>query len=230
MSGDCEFIDIVALKRITPDTTVENFGPRISSSFFEAANLLGTLKLKGYIEIHSSVGNSPVTLTERGRNLLKEAEDRSKKDITKIDEAVLSRIKKGIKSPKQIAEILNVSNSAVAYSLYRMYKKGMIDYRIYNGHVEVMLTEDGFEKAPEKNEGDITISRVSENKRSEIRNKVAEELAKEEIVIEKDTKPDPQKMFKSKMEYYIKRYWIKAAIILFIGILLIGAVLLYYIR
>ena len=173
------------------------------------------------------MGNSPVSLTERGKNLIKEAEDRAKKDVTKVDEAVLAKIKIGIRSPKQLAEELNVSNSVIAFSLNRLYKKGMIDYRIYNGHVEVRLTEEGFEKAPQKDIENTTITSVAESQRSEVRNKVAEELAKEEIVIEKDTGPDPKVMLQSKIEYYINRYWMKAAAVLFIIALGIAAAFIF---
>ncbi|MEM0438102.1 MAG: hypothetical protein QXU54_02260, partial [Candidatus Micrarchaeia archaeon] len=95
--GEFDFMDVALLKRIDVETTVEGFGSRISSTFFEAANLLGTLKIKGYVDIHSAIGNSPVIVTDKGRALLRDLDIWAEEPLTRVDLAVLGNIKGGLR-------------------------------------------------------------------------------------------------------------------------------------
>lgn len=190
---DLEFIDVAILKKIDDETTVENFGSKINSTFFEAANLLGNLKVKGYIDIHSSIGNSPVIISEKGRLLIKELDVFSQDALSRFDLAVLGNVKGGVKDPGQIEELLNTTSRDVAFSLYRLWSKGLVEYFVRNGRVEVRLTSQGFEhNSPEVNaQAARVMMRTSQgvknvNAPSEVKNKVAEELASADITIEKN--------------------------------------------
>lgn len=168
MSGnELDFIDIIVLKKIDADSTVESFGSRLGG-IFEAANILGGIKLKGYIDIHSIIGNSPVLITEKGKSLLHDLELHSKTQLSKVDDAVLDTIKKGFKEPGQISRMLNINARDIAYSLDKLWVKGMIDVYSNNGKVDITLTTKGFEKE--------TQVEVENN----VRNKLAQEIADDE--------------------------------------------------
>lgn len=173
MSGnsELEFIDVIVLKKIDADSTVESFGSRLGG-IFEAANILGGIKLKGYIDIHSIIGNSPVLITQKGNSLLHDLDLHSKAPLSKIDDAVLDTIKKGFKEPGQISRMLNINGKDIAYSLNKLWVKGMIDVYSNNGKVDITLTTMGFEK-----ETQIEV----ENK---VRNKLAQEIAEDDEVHE----------------------------------------------
>lgn len=213
MSDDLEFIDIALLKRIDEETTVEGFGSKISSTFFEAANLLGTLKIKGLIEIHSAIGNSPVLITEKGKLLLKELDMYSEVELTKTDLAVLGSIRGGMKDPKQVEAALNIKSSDIAYAIYKLVRKGLVDYKVRNAAVEIMLTTQGFEKEnPVVKEhanralAKVVLARSEAKGPGDIRNKVAEELAGEEFG---DAEKDDIKLDEtgiSKALYYANKY------------------------
>jgi hypothetical protein len=69
------FLDMAVLQRIDAESTVERFGTKINSSFFDASNILGGLKLKGLVSIESKFpGPSSVALTPAGSELLKQAD------------------------------------------------------------------------------------------------------------------------------------------------------------
>jgi len=163
-NNDLEFIDVIVLKKIDAESTVESFGSRLGG-IFEAANILGGIKLKGYIDIHSIIGNSPVLITEKGSSLLHDLDLHSKTPLSKVDDAVLDTIKKGFKEPGQISRMLNINPRDIAYSLNKLWVKGMIDVYSNNGKVDITLTTKGFEKE--------TQVEVENN----VRNKLAQEIA-----------------------------------------------------
>ncbi|MEM3364652.1 MAG: hypothetical protein QXS93_04045 [Candidatus Micrarchaeia archaeon] len=212
MSDEIEFIDVALLEKIDAETTVEGFGSKISSTFFEAANLLGTLKIKGLIEIHSAIGNSPVLLTEKGKLLLKDFEANAEAEIGKIDLAVLGSVRGGLRDPKKVEAALNINGKDIAYSIYRLAKKGYLEYKVRNGSVELVLTTRGFEEEnPTVKEHANRVIAKTELARpvvkapGEVRNKTAEELAAEEFVVESGD-ARKESMALSKMMYYIDRY------------------------
>ncbi len=67
MQDTINFIDLVALSRITPEATVERFGGLINSSFFDASNILGTLKQKEEFMFHSEPFNRCLGVISKGR-------------------------------------------------------------------------------------------------------------------------------------------------------------------
>jgi predicted transcriptional regulator len=171
--NDLEFIDVIVLKKIDADSTVESFGSRLGG-IFEAANLLGSIKLKGYIDIHSIIGNSPVLLTEKGNSLLHDLEVHSRTPITKIDKAVLDSIKDGFSEPKQISRMLNINSRDIAYSLNKLWVKNYIDVSSNNGKVEITLTTLGFEDEVKPVEDKIP--QEKEEQDNSVKNKIAKEL------------------------------------------------------
>jgi len=144
------FLDLAAMLKIDDATTVENFGGRINSSFFEGANLLGSLKLKGYVEFTATVGTNPVGLSEKGKNILLLLEKESEKEIGELEHAVLESIAEGYNKPDKVSSKLNVSEKDVAVNLYRLLKKGYLEHSFRNGKVTVVLTEKGFSSIGEK--------------------------------------------------------------------------------
>lgn len=226
--SEFDFMDVALLKRIDVDTTVEGFGPKISSTFFEAANLLGTLKIKGYVDIHSAIGNSPVTITEKGRALLRDLDLSAGEPLTRIDLAVLGNIKGGLRDPKQIESMLNVSAADIARSIYKLHKNGFVDYRVKNAGIELMLTAQGFEHesaevrqhASQASIKSPTLQVVAAP--AEIRNAVAKELASDEIAVERGTSIPAHERLIANSIYYFTKYWY---IVLLVGASLIGIAL-----
>ncbi|MCX8205946.1 MAG: hypothetical protein N3H30_01825 [Candidatus Micrarchaeota archaeon] len=226
--SEFDFMDVALLKRIDVETTVEGFGPKISSTFFEAANLLGALKIKGYVDIHSAIGNSPVIVTEKGRALLRDLDLLAEEPLTRVDLAVLGNIKGGLRDPKQIESMLNVSAADIARSIYRLNKKGLVDYRLKNAAVELMLTAQGFEQegaevrqhAAMAGLKSPTVQVVAAP--AEVRNTVAQELASQEISSgERAAIPGHERLI-AKSTYYFTNYWY---IVLLVGAAIIGIML-----
>jgi predicted transcriptional regulator len=172
--NDLEFIDVIVLKKIDADSTVESFGSRLGG-IFESANILGGIKLKGYIDIHSIIGNSPVIITEKGNSLLHDLDVHSRSDISKIDMAVLDSIKKGFSESNQISRMLNINSRDIAYSLNKLWVKNYIDVDSHNGKVTITLTTLGFED-------EIKVKEEKENKEEKseaddsVKNKIAKEI------------------------------------------------------
>ncbi|MFH1470997.1 MAG: hypothetical protein ABIF01_04565, partial [Candidatus Micrarchaeota archaeon] len=189
------FMDLIVLQRIGPDTTVERFGSKINSSFFEAANILGTLNLKGYVTIEAAMGASKVAVSDAGKTVLAMAEEKSAGEIDALDRGILGTVSKGFKDPDKVSEKLNVRSGDLAYHLYKLVKTNHIDYDLRAGKVTVMLTESGFKNA-EAVEG------------SEENGNVAEELVKEEGK-EPGFRKAPDigaERVRTKGEYYLKRW------------------------
>lgn len=176
--NDLEFIDVIVLKKIDADSTVESFGSRLGG-IFEAANILGGIKLKGYIDIHSIIGNSPVIITDKGNSILRDLEIHSRNPISKIDLAVLDSIKKGFSEPKQISRMLNINSKDIAYSLNKLWVQSYINVDSHNGKTDINLTTLGFEaeiKVPEEKDKPS----VDES----VKNKLAQEIVEDEDTAE----------------------------------------------
>ncbi|MEM4389059.1 MAG: hypothetical protein QXG98_00155 [Candidatus Micrarchaeia archaeon] len=140
------FLDLAVLQRIDSESVVEKFGQKINSSFFDAANILGNLKLKGYITIESSLGFSPIKLTEAGKEVLRLADEKNDGVVGPLDAAILNTVGGGRRDAGRLATELNVRSSDLAFHLHKLVKMGLVDYTIRNGKVELMLTEQGFNK------------------------------------------------------------------------------------
>lgn len=142
------FTDLAVLERIGENTVVEKFGTRINSSFFDAANILGTLKQKGLIDFKSSFpGPSEVFLTDKGKMVMGLAKEKAAQETDRLDEIILQTIANGYKDPKRIEDKLNIKSSDLAYHLNRLSVQNLASYNFRSGKVEFSLTEQGFSRA-----------------------------------------------------------------------------------
>lgn len=148
MAEDITFNDLVALSRIGPDTTVEKYGGLINSSFFDSANVLGTLSQKKLISFTTSPGGqNPITVTDTGKQLLANAAERANADVDNLDLTILIQIKGGKKAPSEVATSMNVSSMDLAMHLNRLQKQGYISYEFRSGNLALSLSEKGFSLA-----------------------------------------------------------------------------------
>lgn len=147
MQDTINFIDLVALSRITPEATVERFGGLINSSFFDASNILGTLKQKGLVDfITSFPSQSSLTITQEGRQLLEEAHQKSALPVDTLDMAVLSELSSGRRNLPDLASGVNVTPKDLAIRLYKLSEQKFLSYELRNGSINMALTESGFLK------------------------------------------------------------------------------------
>ncbi|MFH0818008.1 MAG: hypothetical protein V1909_05255 [Candidatus Micrarchaeota archaeon] len=211
------FMDLVVLQRIGPDTILERFGSKINSSFFEAANILGTIKLKGYVDLETTLGESKVNVSEAGKAVLALAEEKSIGEIDTLDRGILGAISKGLKDPDKLSERLNVRSGDLAYHLYKLVKTNHIDYDLRAGRVSVMLTESGFKDADRSGEEPESDSGVGEE---------LAEAPKESEKREKKTDVGAERT-KTKTVYYLKR-WGKYSVLAGIIFVLLLLVLVYF--
>jgi len=145
MLDTISFVDLVALSRITPEATVERFGGLINSSFFDASNILGTLKQKGLVDfITSFPSQSSLTVTEEGRQLLNDAQQKSTLPLDTLDMAVLSEVSSGKRNLSDLASGVNVTPKDLAIRLYKLSEQKMLSYELRNGSMNMALTEKGF--------------------------------------------------------------------------------------
>ena len=145
MQDTINFIDLVALSRITPEATVERFGGLINSSFFDASNILGTLKQKGLVDFITSFPNpSTLTVTQDGRQLLDEAHQKSASPVDPLDMAVLAELSSGRRNLPDLASGVNVTPKDLALRLYKLSEQKFLSYELRNGSVNMALTEKGF--------------------------------------------------------------------------------------
>jgi len=143
--NELSFLDLAILKKTDAESSVEKFGSMINTSFFETANLLGTIKIKGYIGIESSIGGiSKVTITDAGTSILAVAEQKSKEQIEPLDNAILHSLAAGTKDLDSLQNALNIRSGDLAYHLNKLVAQGFADYEIRSAKVSFMLTEQGF--------------------------------------------------------------------------------------
>lgn len=139
------FIDLVALMRLTPDSTVERFGGLINSSFFDASNILGSLKQKGLVDfITQFPSQSAITVTEQGKQLITEAQEKAATTVDKLDMEILSQISKGNKTLQDLSAVVNVTSKDLAMHLNKLSSQQFLSYEIRNGNLMLTLTEKGF--------------------------------------------------------------------------------------
>jgi DNA-binding HxlR family transcriptional regulator len=133
------------MQKMDANSTVEKFGTMINTSFFESANMLGTLKVKGYIEIESSIGgNSKISLTEAGASILQNAVGKDEDPVDALDNAVMKTLASGIRDLDKLQEALNIRSSDLAYHLHKLEKQGFVHYDVRSAKVNLALTEKGF--------------------------------------------------------------------------------------
>jgi hypothetical protein len=147
---DINFLDLVCLLRITPETVMEKFGSLINTSFFDASTIAGTLKQKDLVEFSTNYpGPNGILLTQNGKNLINEAESKSSEKFDTLDMEILRQMSGGKRMPFELGNTLNVRSRDLALRLYKLYKQGFLIYELKNGNVELLLTENGFLKLKE---------------------------------------------------------------------------------
>ncbi len=145
MPDEPNFMDLVTLLRVKPDSTVERFGSAINSSFFDASNVLGTLKQKGLIDFTTIFGSqNAITLTDLGKQLINEAEMKAPTLFDHLDLEILNQLSGGKRSITDISGAVNVRPKDLALHLYKMSAQQYLDYEISSGKLSIMLTEKGF--------------------------------------------------------------------------------------
>lgn len=145
MSDEINFVDIMALSKIGPDTVVEKFGGMINSSFFDASNILGALKIKGLIDFTTSFpGQSAITITELGKQLMNEGSNKAKEPFDPLDFALLSQLSGGKKSLSDLSGAVNIRPRDMAMHLYKLMLLDYLTSTFRNGVLDIALTEKGF--------------------------------------------------------------------------------------
>jgi len=148
MADDITFLDIACLMKISDDTTLERFGSAINASIFDASNIAGTLKQKDLIDFTSIFpGPNSIAVTEKGKAVLQEAEQRTTTPFDNLDKSILSQISSGKSSPKDIQSSISLNSRDLAMRLYKLSKQNFLTYELKSGQVDILLTEQGFLKA-----------------------------------------------------------------------------------
>jgi hypothetical protein len=201
------FIDIVILQRIEPGSIMEKFGPKINSQFFETANILATLKQKGYIDFKTShFGNSEVEVTPVGARMLEVADEKAKEAVDELDLAILQKIVAGYKDPDEIRNELNIRSGDLAVHIHKLVKQDLVSYSIRNIKISLSITEDGFKKvgpAPKSEPAGEQIAVKGEAPHAEV--------AAPPAVAEPPAPPGPVKLdregrMNAKIEYYKENF------------------------
>ena len=139
------FIELVALTRITADSTVEKFGPLINSSFFDASNILAGLKMKGFVDfITAFPSQSTLKVTDKGAALLAEANKKAQEPMDALDNAMLAQLAGGRRSLADMGGALNVTQKDLAMHVYKLASQQSLAYELVNATVSMYLTEKGF--------------------------------------------------------------------------------------
>lgn len=145
MTDEITFMDLAALLKITQNITFEKLGSALNASIFDASNIAGTLKQKGFIEFTTSYpGPNTIKITDSGQALLKEADSKSEMAVDPLDESILTQMSGGKRLPVELQNTLNVRPKDLAMRLYKLNKQNLLIYELRNGGVELLLTEKGF--------------------------------------------------------------------------------------
>ena len=144
MPNDLTFLDLVLLEKIQGDTVMETFSGIIGTSFFETAEVMGKMKIKGIIDIVPTIGKSVLKKTQVGEQTLKTAEMKSQEHLDELDHAVLKTIASGANEFNRLQEQMNIRSEDLAYRIYKITKQGYVDYDIKNARTYLSLTENGF--------------------------------------------------------------------------------------
>ncbi|MCX8163202.1 MAG: hypothetical protein N3D10_01465 [Candidatus Micrarchaeota archaeon] len=151
MNNDINYLDLLILKKLEPDSTIEKFGPIINTSFFETANILGTMKVKGLIDIQSSIGGlSPIIVLPAAKDLISLAIKKASEPLDQLDFEILLLLKKGIKELYVLEKTLNITSFDLALRLYKLRSNNYISDQVQSAKVYLSLTEKGFLLAKEK--------------------------------------------------------------------------------
>ena len=145
MSEELTYLDLLVLRKIDADSSVEKFGQQINTSFFEAANILGTMKIKGLVDIQSSIGGqSPLMVTGTGSDALAAAAQKASEPLDALDSAILKAMGSGARELTALQNQLNIRSSDLAFHLHKLKSQDCIDHEVRSGKVLLSLTEKGF--------------------------------------------------------------------------------------
>ncbi len=145
MPDEITFMDLASLLSITPNTPLEKLGSAINASIFDASNIAGGLKQKGLIVFSANYpGPNAITITEAGRELIRDADSRSSAPTDPLDESILAQLSGGKRIPIELQNTLNIRPKDLAMRIYKLSKQGLLVYELKNGGVELLLTEQGF--------------------------------------------------------------------------------------
>lgn len=228
--NELTFLDIAILHRIDDDSYIEKFGSRINTSFFETANLMGTMKIKGLVDFEQSIGgNSKVNLASKGRYILEVAEKKSKEELDNLDNTILITVSKGISKLSELQEKINIRSEDLAFHLEKLYVQSYVDYYIRSSELFVTLTENGFNVI-----GIVDIYDIVQEEKPKVKpRELQEELPKNEEIQTKliDLEEDidiKTKMAKSKREFYFKKYGIYYALGIILILIILGLIYFFY--
>lgn len=145
MGDDITYLDLLVLKKMDSESTVEKFGMKINTSFFDTANMLGSMKIKGLLEIQSSIGGqSPITITGEGKDLISSAIQKAGEPIDTLDQTILNALVSGIRDLTALQKVINIRAKDLAFHLYKLKSYDYIDQTVQSARVNFSLTEKGF--------------------------------------------------------------------------------------
>jgi hypothetical protein len=139
------FIELIALTRITAESTVEKFGSLINSSFFDASNILAGLKMKGLVDfITAFPSQSTLKVTDKGTALIAEANAKATEPIDALDSAILAQLAGGRRNLTELGGALNVAQKDLAMHIFKLSAQQTLTYELVNATISMYLTEKGF--------------------------------------------------------------------------------------
>ncbi|MEM2974730.1 MAG: hypothetical protein QW112_03875, partial [Candidatus Micrarchaeia archaeon] len=144
MPADLNFLDIVMLEKIQGEAIMDSFSGMIGTSFFETAEVMGKMKVKGIVDIIPTIGKSIVKRTPTGEMVLKQADAKVTEPLDELDYALMKTIASGVNEFGRIQEQINIRSEDIAYRIYKITKQGYVDYTIRNARTYLTLTESGF--------------------------------------------------------------------------------------
>ena len=148
MAEEINFLDLAALSKIGPDTVVERYGSLINSSFFDASNILGTLKLKGLIDFSTIfAGQNAIKVTDSGKQLLADATAKASVSFDELDFAIITQLSSSKRTLPELTKTVNLRPTDLALHVYKLVQQQYLSYTIRNGNLDLTLTEKGFLQA-----------------------------------------------------------------------------------
>jgi hypothetical protein len=148
MSDDVNFVELICIMNVTPETAVEKLAGIMNSNTFDAFNLAGTLKKKGMIDFATTYpGPNTISLTDAAKGVIAEANAKATEEFDNLDENILVKLYAGKKSTTELQSSLNLNTKDLALRLFKLSKQGYLTYEMKSGNTDFLLTEKGFLKA-----------------------------------------------------------------------------------
>lgn len=139
------YIELVALTKITAESTVERFGSTINSSFFDASNILATMKQKGLVDFVTAFpSQSVLKLTDLGASVVTSANAKAAEAIDPLDIEILAQLSGGRRGLVDLAGSVNVAQTDLAMHLFKLNVQQYTSYELANGNMNIYLSEKGF--------------------------------------------------------------------------------------